>query len=289
MRVMRPPKGYASIGLLLVVALCRMAVTASANGITADAGLTPPVDRWIFRSQVRYMASGDDPTDMGREMKMYASPFVLAYGLRPNVTVIARQIFYRSEMEMMAENSAETGVGDFFLLSKWRLLRINRRDFIIGIAPTIGVEAPTGDRHFGSDTWDIVGGGYFTARRGPWGADLNLEYKINGIEDRGGGDRPGDEFTANLALAYQFTLDKNATMSLWPVIEVTYQDNRPDCSDGENVSDTGGNLLQVSPGLRFAHQSFMLELLLQLPVRQNGNGAQLEREVGGLIGMRYLF
>lgn len=276
--------------LFLLVVICGTAVTARGNGITADAGLTPPVDRWIFRSQVRYMEDGDDPSGMDREMTMYASPFVLAYGLRPNVTVMARQIFYRSEMDMMGGSNIETGAGDLFLLSKWRLLRINRREFIIGIAPTIGVEVPTGDSQFGSDTWDVAAGGYFTARQGPWGADLNLEYKFNGIDDRNGSDeRPGDEFTANLAFAYQFTLDENATMSLWPVIELTYTDVQRNRKDGEDVTGTGGDILQVSPGIKFARQSFMLEALLQIPVQQDKHGDQLKRQVAGLIGMRYLF
>ena len=176
------------------------------------------------------------------------------------------------------------------LLSKWRVLRVNRRDFIIGIAPTIGLEVPTGDSRFGSDTWDLVGGGYFTARRGPWGADMNIEYKLNGVEDRGGGkDRPGDEFNANLALAYQFTLDNNATMSLWPVIELTYAKNQRDRGEGESVAGTGGDLTQIAAGLKFARQSFMLEALVQLPVQQDQNGENLDRTIGALLGMRYLF
>ena len=122
--------------LFVFVVLCGIAVTASGTGITADAGLTPPVDRWIFRSQLRYMENDNNSTNMGGGMTMYATPFVLAYGLRPNVTVIARQIFHRREMNMMGHSNAETGSGDLFLLSKWRMLRINEQHFIIGIAPS---------------------------------------------------------------------------------------------------------------------------------------------------------
>ncbi|MHC4362719.1 MAG: hypothetical protein ACYSTZ_07820, partial [Planctomycetota bacterium] len=55
---------------------------AGAAGISVDAGLTPPEDRWIIRNQVRYMTREDDPTGMNREMSMYAFPIVVAYGLR---------------------------------------------------------------------------------------------------------------------------------------------------------------------------------------------------------------
>jgi hypothetical protein len=41
--------------------------------------------------------------------------------------------------------------------------------------------------------------------------------------------------------------------------------------------------------VKYALQSFMVELLVQFPLHQNQEGNQLERGVGGLIGMRYLF
>jgi len=96
-------------------------------------------------------------------------------------------------------------------------------------------------------------------------------------------------FTANLALSYQFTVDRNATMSIWPVLEVTYADTLRDQRGGDSVANTGGDVLSVSPGIRFARQSFMLEALIQIPVSQEQNGTQLEQETGCLVGFRYLF
>ena len=109
----------------LLTALMAMGVGAEGGGITADVGLTPSVDRWIFRSQLRYMERGDDPADVGRTMEAYGMPIVLASGLRPNVTVIARQVALRRRMEMMGGSNTESGPGDFTLLSKWKLIRVN--------------------------------------------------------------------------------------------------------------------------------------------------------------------
>jgi len=81
-----------------------------AGGITADVGLTPPADRWIFRTQLRYMERGDDPTEMDREMEMLAAPAVLAYGLRPNLTVIARQIAFDRRIDMKSGTREERDV-----------------------------------------------------------------------------------------------------------------------------------------------------------------------------------
>jgi hypothetical protein len=120
------------------------------------------------------------------------------------------------------------------------------------------------------------------------GADLNLEYKPIGIEDRDG-DRPGDEFAATLAVAHQFSLNKQATISLWPVIELAFTHEGHTRADGQKDDDSGENILLLSPGVKFAYQSFMLELLLQFPLEQDQKGNQLERAPGGLFGVRLLF
>jgi hypothetical protein len=278
------------VALWIVSILLYSSSITLGGGITADVGLTPPVDRWIFRTQLRYMERGDDPTPMDREARMYAVPAVLAYGLRPDVTIIARQPVFHRQMDMPAGTRRDTGIGDFALISKWRVLRINRPDYIIGIAPTFGIEFPTGDDEFGSETWDALTGLFMTLRHGPLGADLNIEYTLNGMDERFGSDtRPGDVFSSNLALSYQFTLDENATLSIWPVLELTYTDTQYAQSEGQNMPNTGGQLLTIAPGIKFARQSFMLEALIQFPVYQQENGAQLEQEISALAGMRYLF
>ncbi len=69
--------------LLLIVAGAIMSVLISENanaaGISVDAGLTPPEDRWIIRTQFRYMKRKNDPTPMNQKMDTYAFPVVIAY------------------------------------------------------------------------------------------------------------------------------------------------------------------------------------------------------------------
>lgn len=273
------------------VVLCLSSVwaqTVHATGITADVGLTPPLDRWIFRSQLRYLERQEDSSPNGQEMEMYMMPVVVAYGLRPELTVIARQPFLHREMAMPMGNMNDTGYGDFSLITKYRMFRVNRPEYILGIAPILGLECPTGDDDFGSDTWDLLTGVFVSGRTGPSGVDLNLEYKLNGLGDRGG-DLPGDELTTTVALAYQFTLNDDATMSLWPVLEISHTYTEPDRQSGHTTPNSGEEILLLSPGLKFARQSFMLELLVQFPVHQDQRGNQMERGIGGLIGVRYMF
>ncbi len=273
---------------IIMCAVAERDQTVHATGITADVGLTPPTDRWIFRSQLRFLERNEDPTAMGRTMEMYMVPVVLVYGVRPGMTAIVKQPILHRTMKMAGNSLDQTGFGDLSIITKHRVLRLNNPEYIIGVAPTLGVELPTGDDDFSSDTWDVLMGVYLSGRRGPLGTDLNLEYKLNGIEDRKG-DRQGDEFTTIAAAAYQFSLNSEATMSLWPVLETTYSHANPNRENGEEQPDSGENVVLLSPGMKYAFQSFMLELLIQFPLHQDQNGNQLTRGVGGLVGLRYLF
>lgn len=276
--------------ILVALAACSVGLgpdPAYATGITADVGLTPPADRWILRSQLRYMRR-EDPTPMNRKMSMHMVPIVLAYGVRPDLTAIIRQPVIRRRMEMPAGSVEDTGLGDFTMIAKYRLARINTPKYIFGIAPTLGFEFPTGSEGVGSDTWDILTGFFFSGRRGALGADLNLEYKINSLEDRDG-DRPGDEFAATLAVAPQLSLNETSTISLWPVVELAFQHEARARADGHTDNNTGEDIVLFAPGLKYANQSFMLEFLVQFPIYQDQNGDQLERSPGGLLGFRYLF
>ncbi|MHC4131880.1 MAG: hypothetical protein ACYSR3_07815, partial [Planctomycetota bacterium] len=83
-----------------------------AAGISVDAGLTPPEDRWIIRTQMRYMQREDDPTPMDREMDTYAFPLVVAYGLRSDFTLLVRQTFKNRKMTMAGSTDWDSGADD---------------------------------------------------------------------------------------------------------------------------------------------------------------------------------
>lgn len=225
---------------------------------------------------------------MRRGMNTLMVPLVLAYGLLPKMTIIARQPFMHRKMEMANRNTLDTGIGDLLVLGKYSILRVNRPGFIFAVAPTLGVEFPSGDKDFGSRTWDLLSGMYVSWRSGPLGADLNFEYRGNDLAARRTA-RPGDEIAVNVATAYQFTLDDAATLSLWLVLETSYSHLRPDRTAAGQIANSGEDVALVSPGIKFARQSFMLEILLQIPFHQRQRGIQLKRELGGIAGVRYMF
>ncbi len=266
-----------------------LSAVANAGGISFDAGLTPPYDRWILRTQVRYMQRQDDPSPMNREMSTFMFPVVLAYGLRPDLTIMMRQSVISREMSMTGNTDKNSGLGDFFILAKYRAYRLNTPNYTLGIAPTLGLELPSGGDTFTSETWDVNAGLYTSWRSGLWAADSNIAYMWNGFAGAENSTDPGDELSFNLAFAYQFIFGERARSSLAPVLELNFNHISVDRLDGHDVSNTGETFMHLSPGIKFTTSSLILEILLQNPVWQRQKGSQLKRNVGIIVGSRILF
>jgi hypothetical protein len=274
-------------GMVIVSLFQEYAVAA---GISVDAGLTPPEDRWIIRTQFRYMERKDDPTPKNRKVEMFAFPVVVAYGFRPELTLLVRQPVKHRNLYMAGSVSRDTGFDDLYVLAKYKLFRQNTRDYTLGIASTLGLELPTGDDDFGSETWDLEPGLFTSWRSGPWQSDFSVAYKWNGFVDDGkNGLEPGDELSVDLAFAHQFNLTEKADMSLTPVLELNYKHLSNDDLSGRSVSNTGESLFFVSPGLKFTKSSIILEALVQFPVWQDQESSQLEQGIRYIVGARFLF
>ena len=259
-------------------------------GISVDAGLTPPEDRWILRNQLRYMTRKNDPTSMDRHTSIYKFPTVLAYGVTSDFSVMVRQAIQSRDMDMMGKSNKDTGLDDLFFLVKYKLFRENTSVYTFGMAATLGFEFPTGDEDFTSDTWDVMPGIYSSWRKGPLASDLQIAYKWNGFADRGeNGLNPGNELHLDFAWSYQFSLTDDSSISLAPVLEFSYLNIAPDRRNGRNLSNTGENVVYVSPGLKFTRESFIIEALLQIPVWQDQKGSLPERGIGVIVGTRFLF
>ncbi len=259
-------------------------------GISVDAGLTPAEDRWIVRTQWRYMERHDDPTTMGRRMERYLFNAVVAYGLRRDLTLILRQPVVHQEMSMAGSKDRESGLADLSLLAKYKIYRQNTRFYTFGAAATLGLELPTGAEAFTSNTWDLKPGLFLSWRRGRWASDFNIDYAWNGFSDEGVGDiDPGDEVSIDWALAHQFSIGREADITLAPVLEISYKNITRDRLDNRTVENTGETIVYISPGIKFTRSSFIFEALAQIPVWQDQEGSQLERSSVVLAGMRFMF
>jgi outer membrane putative beta-barrel porin/alpha-amylase len=276
---------------VFAVALAFLFLTTAgyAEGISVDAGLTPGEDRYIIRLQMRYMESGHDPTGMDREMKMYAYPFIMVYGLKPELTVMAKYVHLTREMDSMMMDTSDSGSGDFFVMSKYRLYRVNEPTYTFGVASTLGIELPTGDPEFTSDTYDMHAGLFASYRRGPLAVDINGAYVWNRFSNHSSDIYPGDEFNFDLATGYQFSLSDSGRASIAPVAELNFKSVWPDRMDGHKIPNTGGDVLIAAPGIKFTTTWIVFEGLVQFPIWQDQRDDGLERGVSGLLGIRLLF
>jgi hypothetical protein len=287
---MKPREKRKKQFLSLLLIFCSSVAFSYSSGISVDAGLTPAQDRWIFRTQIRYM-SVDSMALMNQTMGMYMMPVVLAYGLKSNLTILCRQPIMRRDMSMMGASHAENGFGDLFVMGKFKIYRRNTQNYTFGMAATIGIEAPTGSEAFSSKTWDLQPGLYFSWRRGSLGSDVSISYAWNGFVNKGqdGAVNPGNEFAFDWAVSYQFSPGMNSRISMAPVLEVSYKNISSDRLNRRDLENSGESILYISPGFKFTMSSLILEALLQLPVAQNRNGIQMERNATLLFGLRYMF
>ena len=289
MKTYKKLSGLILVLIALFAANTIMAGFVSAAGISIDAGLTPAENRWIFRSQMRFMQRDNDPTTAEREMKSYMLPVVVAYGIRSDLAIMIRQALRRNKIKMQGLSSTNTGLIDILLLAKYRLLRLNTPGYTIGISPTLGLEIPSGADNFTSNSWDLHLGTFVSGRSRSWGVDLNVTYVWNGMAKTSSADRDaGDEVSMESALAYQFGLGQNANFALAPVIEFSYLKISSDSKYGNTIANTGESVLLLSPGFKVTLSSIILESLLQFPLWQNQLGLQTERAPSFLIGIRIM-
>ena len=123
---------------LLVLVLILIAATETlAVGISIDAGLTPPEGRWILRTQVRAMSREAPDGTVDANMDRLMVPFVVVYGLRPQLTLGLRQIVEFRSMTMNGNETSESGLTDLYFFAKYKVFRVNTRSYTLGIAPLL--------------------------------------------------------------------------------------------------------------------------------------------------------
>ncbi len=283
-------KMFAFLPVLLFVLVLGPAAESLAVGISIDAGLTPPQGRWILRTQVRSMSrtAPEGTADAGMDRLMV--PLVVVYGLRPQLTLGVRQIIDWRTMTMMGNENKQSGFSDIYVFAKYKILRINTRSYTLGIAPLLGVEAPTGSSGISNEFWSINTGLYFSGRSGGWGADLTLGYRFSGVADVPADDPdPGNELGLNLALAKQIPVGKSGRSALAPVLEISWKNTASDKAAGIETPNSGESVFTLAPGVKYTRGDLIIEGLVRFPVSQDQKGMQMEIGNMYLLGVRHMF
>ena len=264
---------------LICAALFFSAVFESnGQGISVDAGITPAQNRIILRSQFRSMTMSNAMMTTNTQM----FPVVFAYGLRPGITVMARNMYVRS----LSSNNEEvkSGFNDPFLLAKFRLYRLNTANFVFGVAPHIASNIPVGNTLISNRTWSPELGLNISFRPRFFSFDFSTSYVISDITGKMAPGE-GDIFNWNGAFAAIVPLNENASTVLAPVAEINYQ--RSGISPGPE--SVGRDLFMLSPGLSLIASSLVLELLYQVPVLQTSIAGGMKHHPRFITGIKYMF
>lgn len=260
--------------ILLLILLVSGLVKA--GGISVDAGITPPQDRFIFRTQYRYMSM--ENTMMTRNTQM--SPFVLAYGVTSGITVMTRGIYVHQSVSNNSE--INNGFNDAYLLSKFRLYRKNTANYVLGIAPHIASNIPVGSKEISNRTWNPELGLNISFRPRFLSFDLSASYVISDISGKLD-ERPGNIFNLNTAISGVIPLKSLASSAISPVIETTWT------SVQEKAANSESNVIFVAPGLSYIYSNLTLEALMQFPVYQTERAGLMEQNSRLIIGLKYMF
>ncbi len=283
-------KLLAVLPVVLFVLMLGFAAESSAVGISIDAGLTPPQGRWILRTQVRSMSRTAPEGTTDAAMDRIMVPLVVVHGLRPQLTLGLRQIIDSRSMTMMGQENKESGFGDLYVFAKYKILRINTRNYTLGIAPLLGVEAPTGSSGISNEFWSLNTGLFISGRAGKWGADLSLGYRFSGVAKvPADSPDPGNETGLNLALARQIPVGGSSRTALAPVLEISWASTAADKDGGIETPNSGESVFTLAPGLKYTRGDLIIEGLVRFPVSQDQKGMQMEIGNMYLLGVRHMF
>ncbi len=258
-----PSTSIRGLSFLIAVVGCLLATRSPALGvgINTNTAIAPGEGQTIYRTQLRFLEAHANPAPMELVLNQVVNPNVLVYGLKENlslfgiVPVISRQGIVRPPSPPGAFSELdEFGVGDMRFFAKYRVWRIDEEGETERLSMLAGLEVPSYDDPFTSDSWDPFFGTVFTYQGKEWGVDLDLIWQFN----TGKGTFKYDEMAYDFAYTYKLLTGRNLDESFWQLNSI-FEFN------GTYVAD-GSHLLFASPGVQLALERMIVEASLQLPI-----------------------
>lgn len=296
---------------IAVFALIAMAATvypsaAAAGPITFISALPVAAGEAILRAQGVFVGFGEDPSPLNRGLEVTAVPLALVYGATSKLALFTVAPVLSRELELDTplgrKRREATGLGDVTLLARYTVVQIDRPGATFRIAPFAGVEAPTGDDdesdalgrlpqplQLGSGSWDPKLGVVLTRQTLGWELDTAVSYQAN----REANDFEfGDELRWDTSYQHRVwprDLGAGVPAFLYAVLESNVVHQQRNEAGGALDPDSGGTVWFLAPGIQYVRKRVVVEAAVQLPVGQDLNGAQLDRDPIGRISFRLKF
>jgi len=277
---------YPLFSLLFAAACMLAALPAAAQEVTHTPSATAPSPGvFTYRQLGQYTRFDGARADGSFTVNQFVSEHVLAVGITPDLTAMLHlPMIYRDFNEPTTSDSESTGFGDAMLMFKYRFYRDDR-----GIIDTtrisllLGLEIPTYDEGFSSDSFDPLIGLAMTVLDGRHGYGASVLYKWNT------GDQPNpidfgvqDADALRVDGSYLYRLDPPAytettTASTYLMLE----------ANGRYETNGDWEVL-LSPGILYEATDYAIEFALRIPVGQELDHRP-EPRWGLTAGVRILF
>ena len=264
--------------LVVLTALGGYLGIATGAGLNTNVALTPPLDGWIIRSQFRYTQLGDDPTPLGRKVEQIVVPTTIIYGATAELAILGTLPIIDRRIEFgSGATKTDTGIGDIPLLAKYRFYADDKPQQTTRWAAIGGLEVPTFDSSFSSESFDPIIGIVWTHQRLDWWLDWDVLYKFN----TAGGTAGDDELRADFATSLTLLSGESETLGPWSLYAIGEINTK-------YITD-GSAQVFLSPGIQLVTSRWVVEAGVQLPVYQDMQSPRLETDFTAVLSVRILF
>lgn len=255
------------------------------EAIYMPAATQPAKGRFYLRERLRYLRLDDDPTGLNRSGDQFQLLSQLSYGVSSNVSLeLDVPVTYRNISGAAGASIHGIGVEDVTVRAKWRIWKEDYGPLDTGRLSLIGgVNIPTGDDDFSSDSLDFDFGAVYTHITGRHGFNVAAQYRLNtGSEDQPLliGEGNADLLRGDASYLYRLSpasFADSPDAALYGVIEFN-----------SYYSTNGDMELFLSPGILYEARTWAFEAAVRVPV-----GASLDHsartQIGVTVGVRVLF
>ena len=288
-------KRISSASMVLLIA-AGTALPAGAAPITTNTALPVAKGEYVFREQIIFNQSGDDPSGANRDHHVALSATVLGYGVTPDLAVFGVVPVASKKLKLTAPGGArvtrkDSGLGDVRAFARYTAIKKNMPGRTFRIAPFAGIELPTGDNtqtdalgrlpaavQLGSGSWDPFGGLIVTYQTLDFEIDLQASYQANTKAD---GFEFGDVARFDASLQYRLwpgELTDSTSAFIYGVGELNLIHQEKNRLAGISSPNSGGTTLWGLVGLQHVTSRRIIEAGVQVPLVQDLNGSALERD-----------
>lgn len=276
-------RGPGAAAVVAVLGAC--AAAHAQQGTTAEATPQPGKDRFSFRQTLHVISFRDDPSDLDRSGTELRATTNVVYGLTGSVALsFSLPLVYRYTDFGDGSDSNDKGIADPTLLVRWRVWQddsaaVDTRRIVL----LAGMELPSGDDPFTSDSFDPIIGAVYSMISGKHGFNASLQWKFTtgGMRDPiSPGETTADLLRYDAAYLYRLAPEVYAADTAASVYAQLELNGYYETNDDHEVF--------LSPGLLYEGTTWAAEISVQLPVARRLDHRP-ERDWILVVGFRLLF